>query len=298
MPQEKMQFMNQSKLMTAEEIETLAKIFVQHGVNKIRLTGGEPLVRKDFEEIVRRLAALPVELMMTTNGILLKKNIYFLKESGFKSINVSLDTLKPDKFLKITRRNAFSEVWDNILLLVEEGFRVKINAVAVKDFVEEEFLDFIALTEKLPLHIRFIEFMPFRGNQWSQTEVFTAQQMLQITQERFDIVKLKDEPNSTAKKYKVIGAEGTFAFITTMSEIFCSSCNRLRITADGKIKNCLFGKEEFDFLKAMRAGENIEEIIRLAVIKKFAAMGGQFTNGYKNISAEQIENRSMVTIGG
>lgn len=298
MPQEEMEWMPQSHLMSKEEIIQLAEIFVKLGVKKIRLTGGEPLVRKEFDWILEQLSKFSVELTLTTNGILIDKHISALKQAGVRSVNVSLDTLNREKFKKLTRRDQFDQVWSNILLLLKEGFRVKVNAVALHGLIEEEICDFVQLTEKLPLHMRFIEFMPFQGNLWESKKVITAAQMLDIVQKKYDVEKLQDKKHDTAKKYKVPGFQGTFAFITTMSEHFCGSCNRLRLTADGRIKNCLFGKEEIDLLGALRKGEPLEPLIHQSVTRKHAALGGQFDPDYLKTIPEDIENRSMIKIGG
>lgn len=298
MPVEEMQWMPHSKLMSAQEIVKLAQIFVGLGVKKIRLTGGEPLARKEFPEILEQLSALPVELTLTTNGVLIHKHLESLKKAGVRSINVSLDTLQPEKFLTLTRRDQFSQVWQNIHLLLKEGFRVKLNAVALHGLIEEEVGDFVQLTEKLPIHVRFIEFMPFAGNHWKSKKVVTAAELLDLVRPNFEIIKLDDQQHDTSKKYQVPGYAGTFAFITTMSEHFCGSCNRLRLTADGKIKNCLFGKEELDLLAALRKGEEVAPIIRLSLSKKHAALGGQFGADYTQANPEAIENRSMISIGG
>ena len=298
MPVEEMEWMPQSKLMSAQEIVKLAEIFVSLGVKKIRLTGGEPLVRKDFGQILEELARLPVELTMTTNGILIPQYLEALKKAGVRSINVSLDTLQPEKFFKLTRRDQFAQVWANILLLLQEGFRVKINAVAMQGQIEEELIDFVRLTRDLPLHVRFIEFMPFTGNHWQAKQVITAAQMLEWVKKEVEVVKLEDKTHDTAKKYQVPGYAGTFAFITTMSEHFCGSCNRLRLTADGKIKNCLFGKEELDLLGALRQGQEVTPLILQSLARKHAALGGQFGQDYTQANPSAIENRSMITIGG
>jgi cyclic pyranopterin phosphate synthase len=298
MPVEEMEWMPQSKLMNKDEILTLAETFVSLGVKKIRLTGGEPLVRKEFPEILERLSVFPVELTLTTNGVLIHKHLETLKRTGVRSINVSLDTLNREKFKQLTRRDQFDLVWGNILLLLQEGFRVKVNAVALHGMIEDEICDFIQVTEKLPLHVRFIEFMPFAGNHWQSKQVVTAAQMLEIAKGKFQIIKLEDKKHDTAKKYQVPGFAGTFAFITTMSEHFCGDCNRIRLTADGKIKNCLFGKEELDLLGALRKGEDVESLIRLSISRKHQALGGQFTADYLKADPGKIDNRSMINIGG
>jgi cyclic pyranopterin phosphate synthase len=284
--------------MSTEEIEQIAKTFVDLGVKKIRLTGGEPLVRKEFPDIVRRLSRLPVELTLTTNGVLVHKHIDLFKEAGIRSLNVSLDSLNKETFFKLTKRNQFQQVWDNILLLLDKGFRIKINAVALNGIIEDEICDFVRITEKLPLHVRFIEFMPFSGNHWKSEKVITAREMLDMVKTEFEVIKLQDEPHATAKKYKAMGHKGTFAFITTMSEHFCGDCNRMRLTADGKMKNCLFGKEEMDLLKTLRNGEDILPLIHLSIQRKHAMLGGQFSPNYQKTDADKIENRSMIKIGG
>ncbi|MCC8358352.1 GTP 3',8-cyclase MoaA [Salinimicrobium sediminilitoris] len=298
MPNENIQCLPNNHLMQVDEIEQIAKIFVDLGVNKIRLTGGEPLVRKEFPEILHRLSKLPVEISLTTNAVLAHKFIAELNAGGVRSINVSLDTLNSETFKKITKRDQFQKVWDNILLLLQEGFRVKINTVAIEGVIEKEILDFVAITKNLPLHVRMIEFMPFEGNHWNSKKVVTAKQMLEWVESEYDMVKLKDEPHATAKKYKAIGHEGTFAFITTMTEHFCGDCNRMRLTADGKMKNCLFGSEEMDLLGTLRKGKDIIPLIKSSVIRKHAVMGGQFGKSYKRADASQLKNRSMIKIGG
>jgi len=298
MPEESIQCMPKTHLMQPDEIETIANKLVSLGVKKIRLTGGEPMVRKEFGEIVTRLSKLPVELTLTTNGVLAHQHLELFKKAGIRSLNVSLDSLKRETFLKLTKRDQFQQVWDNIILLLNHDFRLKINVVALNGIIEDELLDFIRITKELPLHVRFIEFMPFAGNLWESSKVLTAQKMIALVKEEFDIVKLRDEPHATAKKYKAIGHNGTFAFITTMSEHFCGNCNRMRITADGKMKNCLFGKEEMDLLGALRSGKDIEPLIRLSIDNKHAALGGQFSQDYQKANADKITNRSMIKIGG
>jgi cyclic pyranopterin phosphate synthase len=298
MPNEQVSFMTSSSLMRTEEIEKIALIFVALGVKKIRLTGGEPLVRKEFAQIVERLSNLPVELTLTTNGIHIDKYLSVFSDYDVRSINVSLDSMKPDVFRKITGRDQFDIVWRNIMALVERDFHVKVNVVALPGLIEEEIIDFIELTRNLPLHVRFIEFMPFPGNHWAHTKVVTTSRMLEIVNTTFDFDKLTDRPGETAKKYTVKGFTGTFAFITTMTEFFCGSCNRLRITADGKLKNCLFGKEETDLLSALRAGDDIVPLIERSVYRKNPVMGGQFGDGYEQVNTEMILNRNMVRIGG
>jgi cyclic pyranopterin phosphate synthase len=297
MPDEDMDFHPEDQLMRPEEIEHFAKIFVALGTKKIRLTGGEPLVRKDAADIIQRMASLPVELTLTTNGFLTNRYIDVFQQAGMRSINVSLDTLNADKFSIITRRNKFETVWSNILQLLDKGFHVKVNCVVMAGVNTDELCAFVELTRTLPVHVRFIEFMPFTGNHWESKQVFSWQQMLEIISAQYLIRKLTDGPNDTAKKYQVPGFSGTFAVISTMSAPFCSTCNRMRLTADGKMKNCLFSQGETDLLTPLRAGKDIEPLIRQNLLGKHASLGGQFSD-YTVTNGEELQNRSMIAIGG
>lgn len=298
MPEEDYEFTPTSRLMQLEEIEAIAKIFVAEGVNKIRLTGGEPLVRKDADKIILSLSKLPVALTLTTNGTRLHEYVEVLKQANIKSLNISLDTLQPDKFLLLTRRDQFNQVHDNIHLLINNGFHVKVNVVAMKGMNDMEINDFIAWTKDTPVHVRFIEFMPFSGNKWTSNKVFTWQQIIEVVESKYQVIRLQDEKHDTAKKYTIRGHAGTFAVISTMTSPFCSGCNRMRLTADGKMKNCLFSKEETDLLTAFRRGDNILPLIQQSIGSKARELGGQFTADYEHVHAEDIHNRSMITIGG
>ena len=298
MPDEDYEFLPSSQIMQVKEIEALAKIFVSLGVNKIRLTGGEPLVRKDFTEIIHSLSQLPVSLTLTTNGTRLNEFLPHIKQAGIRSLNISLDTLDAQKFQLMTRRNSFEKVWNNIHSAIEESLHVKVNVVVMKRINDKEINDFVAWTKHTPVHVRFIEFMPFTGNQWDNKKVFSFKEMLHAIETKYDFIKLKDEVNDTTKKYLVPGHLGTFAVISTMTAPFCGSCNRIRLTADGKIKNCLFSKEETDLLSALRNGEEVENLIRQNIIDKHAFHGGQFETNFDQIHSEEIQNRSMISIGG
>jgi GTP 3',8-cyclase len=298
MPEEDYDFAPASRLMQAQEIETLAKIFVHNGVDKIRLTGGEPLVRKDAGEIIRSLSKLPVKLTITTNGTRIHEFADLLKDSGVNSLNVSLDTLHREKFQRMTRRDQFERVIQNIRLLIERGFHVKINVVVTKGLNDNEIIDFIAWTKNEPVEVRFIEFMPFSGNHWSSNQVFTWQDILHRAAETYDMIPLGRDHNETAKKYQVPGYAGSFAVISTMSEPFCGDCNRIRLTADGKMKNCLFSKNETDLLSALRRGEDILPLIEQNIRAKAKELGGQFTKDFEHLNADRIDNRSMIAIGG
>ncbi len=284
--------------MNADEIDRIASVFVNSGVKKIRLTGGEPLVRKDAKEIIQLLAKYPIELAITTNGVYVHEFIETFKEAGLKSVNVSLDTLKKDKYFSITRRDEFNRVMDNINLLLSKDFHVKVNMVAIKNFNDDEILNFIEWTKDAPVHVRFIEFMPFTGNEWSKGKMFTHQQILDVISSKYHYIKLLNEKNDTAKKYFVPKHLGTFAVISTMSEPFCSGCNRMRLTSDGKMYNCLFAKQETDLLSALHQGKDIEPLIHACVQGKYEMLGGNNEN--ENWGKQNTENRerSMIGLGG
>jgi cyclic pyranopterin phosphate synthase len=297
---------HQSQRMTAEEIDVFAKLFIGLGVKKIRLTGGEPLVRRDARQIIRKLSkyvspehnAASVNLTITTNAVFVHDFIDEFKNAGIHSVNVSLDTLIPERFEAITRRNYFHRVMSNIHLLLQNGFRVKVNVVVMKGVNDDELIDFVQLTRDFPLHIRFIEFMPFDGNHWKKEKVITYHEMLDRINHYFEVAPLENEKHDTAKKFKVTGFDGTFAVISTMSAPFCGDCNRLRITADGKMKNCLFSKGEVDLLTPLRKGDDVEQLIIDCLQLKHASLGGQFSPVDLPSETHPLENRSMVTIGG
>lgn len=298
MPDEDYEFTPASRLMQAAEIETLAKIFVSQGVKKIRLTGGEPLVRKDAADIIMRLAKLPVNITITTNGTRLHEFSSILEQAGINKLNVSLDTLDADKFLFTTRRNQFDLVMNNIKMMIDRNFHVKINVVVMKDFNDNEINEFIAWTKDAPIEVRFIEFMPFTGNKWSSNKVFSLEELLEIIALKYTFEAVPGKPHDTAKHFSVPGHKGSFAIISTMTAPFCSTCNRMRLTADGKLKNCLFSNGETDLLTPLRNGEDVLPLIEATILKKAKALGGQFDSTLNTLDALAIQNRSMITIGG
>lgn len=284
--------------MTGEEIFRLAGIFTGLGVRKIRLTGGEPLVRKDAGEIMTSLGCLPVKLVLTTNGARVHHFMDALRRSGIRSVNVSLDTLRRDRFRALTHRDEFDQVFRNIRMLIEQDFHVKVNVVVMNGYNEDELCDFVAWTRDTPLHIRFIEFMPFPGNRWRPEKLMNFGEILQIVADRFPAIeKLEDHPHDTTKKFRVENHAGTFAVISTMSEPFCSGCNRLRLTADGKMRNCLFGKTETDLLTPLRQGADVTGLIQSSLAGKHWMLGGH-TGAHWGIGHTQAKARSMMGIGG
>ena len=291
-------FLATRSMMNVDEIIAIAKVFVDLGVTKIRLTGGEPLVRKEVREIISRLSKLPIQLALTTNAVLVDEFVDLFVETGLRSVNVSLDSLDAATFEILSQRKHFSKVMDNIQLLLDRGFHVKLNMVVLKDVNHLEIPAFIAMTKNANLHIRFIEFMPFKGNGWDQQQVFSSDEIISLVEENFHFRKLTDRPNDTARSFQVKNYQGTFAIISTMTEPFCDTCNRLRLTSDGKMKNCLFSKGEADILSALRNGDDLVPIIQQCVWRKNAARGGQMIGDLSEISGDAIDNRSMISIGG
>lgn len=298
MPEENYIHTPSSKMMLAGEIVKLAGIFTELGVKKIRLTGGEPLLRKDASDIIMSLSKLPVELTLTTNGTRLPEYLDVLKKASVRSINISLDTLKAETFNLITRRDQYSRVLDYVNMAIDSGLRIKINVVVMKGLNDIEINDFVRWTRYTPVHVRFIEFMPFTGNRWTGNKVFSWQEMLQVIQQEYQIVPITGDKHDTAKKYSIPGHIGTIAVISPMSAPFCGDCNRMRLTSDGRMKNCLFSKGETDLLTPLRKGEDVTALIRQSVHLKAEKLGGQFTDQYELLEAGAIENRSMISIGG
>ena len=298
MPAEGVPLQPQEHILTFEEIIRLSRIFLSGGVNKIRLTGGEPLVRKDVENLIGELGQLPglQTFALTTNGLLLPKKLDRLQAKGINLLNISLDTLNPNKFLEITRRPGFDRVMTAIEMAIDRGFTpLKVNCVVIKGFNDNELGAFVAWTKDKPIEVRFIEYMPFEGNNWLDGGYMSYTDMIsRIEEEHAPLERLQDGPNDTSKTYQVPGYLGRVGFITSMSENFCGSCNRLRLTADGNLKVCLFGNAEVSLRDAMRSGasdEQIKELIDHAVKRKKARHAGMYNIAHS-------ENRPMILIGG
>ncbi|MDB4655537.1 GTP 3',8-cyclase MoaA [Flavobacteriales bacterium] len=301
MPAEGIALRPREQFMRTEEVLSIAGTFVKLGVKKIRLTGGEPLVRKDAGAVIEQLSQLPIELSISTNGILIDQHIERLKPCGVKSVNVSLDSLKRERMLAITRRDYFDRIMRNIHLLIDEGFDVKINNVVTKGVNDDEIVDFIEWTKNSPVHVRFIEFMPFDGNEWDWSKGVSLDDILKRTSDHFGpfgFERISDRPNDTSKNYRLNEGKGTFAVISTVTNPFCDSCNRIRLTADGKLKNCLFSGSETDLLTAMRNGQDIRPLIHSSIQNKKAVRAGMETFDDFANPDEHGKNRKMVAIGG
>ncbi len=301
MPAEGVALNPTENIMTASEIITIAKKFVELGVTKIRLTGGEPMVRKDFLEIVESLSLLPVSLAITTNGVLIDQYIDLFTNRKVEKINISIDTLDKEKFNNITRRNYFDRVMNNINSLLQKGIIPKLNVVLIKGVNDDEIVDFITLTKKWPVTIQFIEYMPFTGNKWDLSKCVSMNEILEKVNNHFGVaktIKLQDEANSTSKNYQIDNFLGKFGIVSTVTNPFCDSCNRIRLTANGRIKNCLFSGGEVNLLQQLRLGNEMESTIREALNLKKEKRGGMLDFNSSESAIHIKNNRSMVMIGG
>ena len=300
MPEEGVPLTSRSSLLTTQEIIRIASIFVQQGVKKIRLTGGEPLVRQDIVHIIHELKSLPglETVAMTTNGVVLARKLADLKLAGLDALNISLDTLIPEKFEFISRRpkNTHSRVLEAIDKSAEAGFNpLKMNCVVMKGLNDDEIIDFVELTRDKPIDVRFIEYMPFDGNKWNTKKMVSYKSMLEIINSKFPLVqKITDTPNDTSKGYQIPGHAGKFGFITSMTDHFCGTCNRLRMTADGNLKVCLFGNTEVSLRDALRSGSSEDDLVELigAAVKRKKPKHAGMT------SLKDMKNRPMILIGG
>jgi cyclic pyranopterin phosphate synthase len=300
MPEEGIPLRDKSEFMSAEELLNIVGTFVDLGIKKIRLTGGEPLLKKNFELILNELGQLPIELAITTNGILLDKYLDLLIKNKVFNINVSLDSLNEEKFNGISRRNYFQKIKENIDLLLQHDFNLKVNVVLMKGVNDDEIIDFIEWSRNSKIQIRFIEFMPFDGNNWNSEKKISQKEVLDLVRSHYgeeNLIKIDDAPNDTARNFKIINSKGSFGIISSVTNPFCSTCNRIRLTADGKLKNCLFSQSETDLLSSLRLGEDkLEQLILDSIDSKYKERGG--LDAFTNETVKELKNRSMVRIGG
>jgi cyclic pyranopterin phosphate synthase len=261
--------MAHSDILTYEEMLHIVGLCIQQGIRKVRLTGGEPLVRKGFIGFVERLCKIEGldEITLTTNGVLLKEFARALRNCGICRINVSMDTLKPDRFLQITRRDDYERVWDGIGEAERVGFNpIKLNVVAMRGINNDEVLDFAHLVREKPYHVRFIELMPMgQENSFGTAEKFiSAREIFSDIQTRVPLKPINRNPvDGPAERYTFDGAQGEIGFIGALSHHFCESCNRLRLTADGHLRGCLFSERETDIKTPLRKGREDKYILNL-----------------------------------
>ena len=300
MPEEGIPLRDRAEFMRVEEVVELAQIFVSLGVRKIRLTGGEPLVRKGAHDIITQLGDLPVELAISTNGILVNQFIDTFRLAGIKAVNVSLDSLDAGRQARITRRDYFHRIFQNIEALVDGGFDTKINTVVMRGVNDHEIIDFVELTGNWPVEVRFIEFMPFQGNSWSRDKCVSMAEIESVLGGHYgeSLLPLNGDEHDTARRFTIAGYRGDFGVIASVSQPFCGGCNRMRLTADGKMKNCLFSPVEADLLTALRQGHDVKPLIRQNIGMKKAVRAGLTTAEALGKTTAHNHNRSMVRIGG
>ena len=276
MPAEGLPWLERDEVLTFEEIARLVALLSSMGVHDIRLTGGEPLVRRDFPRLAEMLAGLPhvYDLSLTTNGFLLDRDAAALVRAGIDRFNVSVDSLQRDRFYELTRRDALAQVLRGLELLASfpEAHPIKVNAVAIRGFTEEEVIPFAQLARSAPYEIRFIEFMPLDADHnWSPEQVLTGREIRAAINDVYPLEPEAREPHATARVYRFADGKGKIGFINPVSEPFCADCNRIRLTADGRLRTCLFSLNETDLRGPLRAGagdRELERIIREAVWRK------------------------------
>jgi len=276
MPAEGMKWLERSEILSFEEIERLVRVLAGLGVEDVRLTGGEPLARRDFPHLVSMLRGIEGirDLSVTTNGYLLERDAAALVDAGIDRVNVSVDSLARDRFHEITRRDALPQVLRGLeaIATFEEVRPIKVNAVAIRDFTEDEVDRFAEMARTTDFQVRFIEFMPLDGDRaWDMSQVLTGDEVRALIHERYPLEATEREPHATARVYRFADGQGEVGFINPVSQPFCADCNRIRLTADGELRTCLFSMHETNLRDPMREGASdaeLEQIIRDAVWRK------------------------------
>tara|TARA_B100000609_G_C17222591_1_gene441401 strand:+ start:4310 stop:5167 length:858 start_codon:yes stop_codon:yes gene_type:complete len=285
--------------MTYEEIIRLANVFVHLGVNKLRITGGEPTIRRELPFLLKELASIPGvdDLAMTTNAHFLAKQAQMLKDTGLHRLTVSLDSLRQDRFKEVTGVDGLKKVLHGIEVAQQVGFDpIKINVVVIRDVNDDELLDFAHYARETGNIVRFIEFMPLDADkQWDHKRVVTQAEMLQRLQEIETLEPInRSYTSETANKFRFADGKGEIGIIASVSAMFCGQCSRMRLTADGKLRPCLFSEKEYDILSVMRAGCSDEELIdKIAEITKLKEAGHRI-----NDPNYTYPEQSMSSIGG
>ena len=276
MPAEGLEWLDRQEVLSFEELARLVRVLARMGVEEVRLTGGEPLVRRDLPVLVEMLAGTPGvhDLSLTTNGVLLDRFAGPLVDAGLRRLNVSLDSLSHVRFAEITRRDAL----DRVLAGLEEAERhpqlrpIKVNCVAIRGFTEEEVPALAELARRKPYVVRFIEFMPLDADEaWRDDDVLTGGEIRALIEEHWPLEEIPAKPSSTAKRFRFADGAGEIGFVNPVSEPFCSTCDRIRLTADGQLRTCLFSRREWDLKTPLREGaddRHIEELLRFAVAHK------------------------------
>jgi cyclic pyranopterin phosphate synthase len=299
MPAEGLPWLKKREILSFDEIERVTRISVERGIREIRLTGGEPTVRAGLPELIERLVRIPglEGVSLTTNGFLLKRMAKDLADAGLTRINVSLDTLVQEKFEHITRRNHLAEVLEGLQELEKHPSisPIKVNAVAIRGFTDDEVLDFARLARRKPYVVRFIEFMPLDADEsWSPEKILTGRELYEMIHAAYPLVPGDAGASSTSRVYRFADGAGEIGFINPVSEPFCSTCNRIRLTADGQLRTCLFSRWETDLRGPMRDGASDEEIgaLMLRAVRRKEMKHRINDPGFVRA------NRSMSQIGG
>jgi len=295
------QFIDESKIMTFDEIDRLIQIAVSLGVNKVRITGGEPLVRRNLPDLISKVLEIDgiTDVSLTTNGIGLAKQAQALYDAGLRRINVSLDTLSKAKFQQITRRKALAKVLDGLKEASRCGFApIKINAVTMRGFTEEEVVKLVSFARENSYEMRFIEFMPLDADDiWGRNMFVPKKELIDKIRKLYPLAPVESSSNfkhETAKNYQFKDGLGRVGFISSVSEPFCDDCNRVRLTADGKFRNCLFATEETDLLTPLRKGASNEVIAKMMIESVANKEVGHLINSVDFVKPK----RNMSMIGG
>ena len=297
MPENGAEFREKSEILTIEEIVRIVQVLSECGMNKVRLTGGEPTVRRGHLELIQSIKKIPGvdSILMTTNGYTLDSMAGSYRDAGLNGLNISCDSFDPDNFSKITRGAELSRVLAGISAAQKVGFdSLKINVVVMKGLNHLELAEMVDYGVTNGIHIRFIEFMPFAGNEWERSLVYGYSDMLNDIRSRFMLDPIEVECSAVAKEFKVRGTDTTIGFVTSVTEDFCDSCNRIRITAEGQVKTCLFLESRSSLRDIMRSGgtdDELEQAVRSDLQTKW--QGHPPMSTWKN-----FDHRAMVQIGG
>ncbi len=300
MPADNVEFMPKAELLTFEEIERVVRVGTALGIDRVRLTGGEPLVRRDLPQLISQLVKIPgiVDIGLTTNGVLLGEQAQQLRDAGLQRLNISLDALDPEVFKRVTRRDSYDKVVEGIQAARDAGFSpIKLNAVSVKGMTEDQIIPFAELARDTATEVRFIEFMPLDADsQWQRDKVLFASEILERIEAEFGTLKPvpSKNPNAPANDFEFADGRGRIGMIASVSQPFCSTCNRFRLTAEGKLRNCLFSLEETDVRTLLR-GDGADSEIAEAMLQCVAAKkAGHLINSEDFVQPD----RPMYSIGG
>jgi GTP 3',8-cyclase len=288
------------RILSFDEISRMVSIFSTFGVDRVRISGGEPLVRREIEKLVSQLCHINEikRVGMTTNGFFLEEKAWELRNAGLQSVTVSLHSLRPERFSFVTKVNSHSKVLNGIRAAKDAGFdNVKINAVIIRGYNDDEILDFAELAYHEGFNMRFIEYMPFDGKKtWAMDKVVSGEEILSKIRSKYEFIPLEREPGSTAINYKFLDGGGEFGIITSITRPFCSDCDRIRLTADGKIVPCLFDNHEYDVAGMLRSGASDLEISEY--LRKVVKLKAPGVESLMKASVELKHIRPMYRTGG